>query len=263
MEPEYTLRAANFNRPGNMTGVTGQHSLLAEATDSFHTHPTMKRSQINEIVREAEAWVEGMGFMLPPWAHWDIDRWRKTGPAAAEIYDNMLGWDVTDFDQGDYGKFGITLFTIRNGNLKRDKKPYAEKILLINEGQGNPMHFHWYKMEDIINRGGGRLVVEVFGSTPEGEFSPDPVEISVDGIRQSYAPGSLVALEPGESICVEQGLYHRFFAEGGRVLAGEVSMVNDDITDNRFREPLGRYAGLEEDEAPYRLLCGDYRRFLG
>ena len=223
----------------------------------------MKRSEINGIIREIEAWVEGMGFALPPWAHWDLNRWRKEGEDASEIFDNMLGWDVTDFDKENYGSFGLTLFTIRNGNLKRDKKPYAEKILIVSENQGNPMHFHWHKMEDIINRGGGRLVVEVFGSTPEGEFSDRPVPISVDGIRRSYAPGSLVSLEPGESICIEQGLYHRFFAEGGRVLAGEVSMVNDDANDNRFREPLGRYAEIEENEAPYRLLCGDYRSFLG
>ncbi|EJS87388.1 hypothetical protein AAUPMB_14130, partial [Pasteurella multocida subsp. multocida str. Anand1_buffalo] len=29
-------------------------------------------------------------------------------------------------------------------------------------------------------------------------------------------------------------LYHSFWAEDGVVLAGEVSMANDDLTDNRF-----------------------------
>jgi D-lyxose ketol-isomerase len=222
----------------------------------------MKRSAINRAIREGEAWIASLGFALPPWAHWTPDRWSLVKGSASEVFDNMLGWDVTDFDKGDYAAFGLLLFTIRNGNLARDRKPYAEKILLIGEGQGNPMHFHWNKMEDIINRGGGKLVVEVFGSTPGEGFSDRPVRVKVDGIERIVEPGGKVVLETGESICIEQGVYHRFFAEGGPVLAGEVSMVNDDRADNRFTEPLGRYAGIDEDEAPYRLLCGDYARFV-
>ena len=33
---------------------------------------------------------------------------------------------------------------------------------------------------------------------------------------------------------------------------------NDDNTDNRFYEPLGRFPEIEEDEPPYRLLCTEY-----
>ena len=44
----------------------------------------------------------------------------------------------------------------------------------------------------------------------------------------------------------------------GPVLLGEVSQVNDDNTDNRFYEPVGRFPAIEEDEPPYRLLCGEY-----
>ena len=29
-------------------------------------------------------------------------------------------------------------------------------------------------------------------------------------------------------------------------------------TDNRFLNPLGRFPTIEEDEAPYRLLCNEY-----
>jgi len=222
----------------------------------------MKRSKINAIIRDCEAWVESMGFSLPPWAHWTPDQWTSVKADASEIVDNMLGWDVTDFGKGRYEDFGLLLFTIRNGNPAKDRKTYAEKIMVVSEKQGNPMHFHWNKMEDIINRGGGRFAVELFGSTPEGEFSGDPVRFRVDGIKREVPAGGKAVLEVGESICIEQGVYHRFFAEGGRVLAGEVSMVNDDLTDNRFREPLGRYAEIEEDEAPFRLLCGDYSRLM-
>ena len=37
-----------------------------------------------------------------------------------------------------------------------------------------------------------------------------------------------------------------------------VPMCNDDNTDNRFLKPLGRFPTIEEDEAPYRLLCNEY-----
>ena len=44
----------------------------------------------------------------------------------------------------------------------------------------------------------------------------------------------------------------------GDVLIGEVSMCNDDNTDNRFYESVGRFPEIEEDEPPYRLLCNEY-----
>ena len=44
----------------------------------------------------------------------------------------------------------------------------------------------------------------------------------------------------------------------GNVLIGEVSQCNDDNTDNRFYEKIGRFPEIEEDEAPYRLLCNEY-----
>jgi D-lyxose isomerase len=42
------------------------------------------------------------------------------------------------------------------------------------------------------------------------------------------------------------------------VLVGEVSTVNDDSTDNRFFEPVGRFPEIIEDVAPRHLLVGDY-----
>ena len=44
----------------------------------------------------------------------------------------------------------------------------------------------------------------------------------------------------------------------GPVLLGEVSQCNDDACDNRFNPPMGRFPAIEEDEAPYRLLCTEY-----
>ena len=181
-----------------------------------------------------------------------------------EITENMLGWDITDFGLNDYDRYGLLLFTIRNGNPKRDKKTYAEKIMLAHEGQETPLHFHWSKMEDIINRGGGNLVIELYGSTEDEELSAEPVQVSIDGIQREVAAGGRVILTPGESICLYQGLYHRFYAEPGHgdVLIGEVSQVNDDASDNRFYEKIGRFPDIEEDEEPLHLLVSDYGRYL-
>jgi regulator of sigma E protease len=48
----------------------------------------------------------------------------------------------------------------------------------------------------------------------------------------------------------------------GKMLIGEVSTVNDDVTDNIFREPIGRFAAIEEDVAPTHLLVSDYDTWL-
>jgi D-lyxose ketol-isomerase len=145
-----------------------------------------------------------------------------------------------------------------------DKKPYAEKIMIVEENQETPMHYHWSKMEDIICRGGGNLVIELYNSTPDNSFDTTPVTVKVDGVVRTVEPGGKVTLAPGESICLEQGIYHRFYGEEGKgtVLVGEVSAVNDDANDNCFREPVGRFPVIDEDEKPVHLLVSDYQNFL-
>jgi len=224
----------------------------------------MTRSQINSLMREASGFFARMSFRLPPWAAWGPGQWKGMGERAREIVENMLGWDLTDFGGGRFQQKGLLLFTIRNGNLKAGAggKPYAEKIMIVGENQETPMHFHWKKMEDIINRGGGNLVIELHGSTPEEGLSREPIGVSIDGISHRLEAGARVVLTPGESICLLPRLYHRFHGQGGRVLVGEVSSVNDDTTDNRFYEPQGRFPEIEEDEEPLHLLVTDYPRYL-
>jgi D-lyxose ketol-isomerase len=226
----------------------------------------MKRSEINQIMRSADAFIRQQGFYLPPFAYWSPDDWQEKGPEAREIVDNRLGWDITDFGQGDFEKFGLFLFTIRNGspdNWKTMKgKLYAEKIMIVEDGQITPMHFHWNKMEDIINRGGGNLVIQLFNATPDEKLDGESlIHLSVDGVLRTFSPGENLTLTPGESVSLPQYCYHKFWAVGGRVLVGEVSMVNDDNTDNRFLEPVGRFSTIEEDEAPLYLLCNEYEQY--
>lgn len=225
----------------------------------------MKRSEINQIICEAKDFLKEKQFFLPPWAHWGLDDWQHNKDKAAEVIENMLGWDITDFGSGDFPSRGLFLFTIRNGKYQADNKPYAEKIMIVKENQETPMHYHWAKMEDIINRGGGNLVIELFKATADNQPDPDEsVVVKVDGIRHEVEPGGHVVLTPGESICLEQGMYHRFYGEPGKgkVLVGEVSAVNDDTADNCFLEPVGRFPDIIEDEPPMHLLVSDYRKFL-
>jgi D-lyxose ketol-isomerase len=224
----------------------------------------MQRSEINQKIREAIGFFEERKFKLPPWGYWSLPLWKKHQNSCAYIFRNALGWDLTDFGSGDYKNTGLLLFTLRNGNPEHDRKPYAEKIMVVDEGQVTPMHLHGSKMEDIINRGGGNLMIQLYPSNSQGEPADHQFEVSLDGICRTFRPGEEVKLRPGESITLYQGLYHRFYGEAGRgkVLVGEVSSVNDDHTDNTFFPPVGRFPDIEEDEAPTHLLVGDYANFL-
>ncbi len=224
----------------------------------------MKRSQINRLIKENIAFMDKMNFKLPPFAFFTPDEWAKKNSEYDEIRDNMLGWDITDFGSGDFSKVGLFLFTVRNGNIndQRYSKTYAEKIMVVEEEQVTPYHFHFHKAEDIINRGGGNLVVKLYNSTEDGKFADTPVTVHVDGRCYEIEAGGIVVLAPGESITMERGQYHSFWGEAGhgKVLVGEVSMVNDDKTDNRFYEPAGRFPEIVEDEPAEYLLCSEYRR---
>ena len=221
----------------------------------------MKRSEINRIILDNIGFIKSMNFNLPKFAYFTPEEWAKKGSEYDEIRENMLGWDVTDYGHGDFEKIGLFLFTIRNGNLvKKSKKTYAEKLLISDEDQYSPMHFHFNKMEDIINRGGGNLIVEVYNATEDDQLADTDVNVHIDGRSYFVPAGTKIRLSPGESITLPPRQYHAFWAEKGygKVLIGEVSMVNDDNCDNRFYEPQGRFPTIEEDEPPVYLLCNEY-----
>lgn len=216
-------------------------------------------------MQKADDFIKSRGFYLPPFAYWTPEAWKLKGPEVSEIVANKLGWDITDFGRGDFNAFGLFLFTVRNGNLQNWQtlkgKLYAEKIMIVEDGQTTPMHFHWKKMEDIINRGGGELLIQLYNATPDEQLDgQNEVHIAVDGLRRSLQPGATLRLAPGESITLEQRCYHKFWG-CGRLLVGEVSLVNDDQNDNRFYEPVGRFPEIEEDVPPLYLLCNDYDQY--
>jgi D-lyxose ketol-isomerase len=227
----------------------------------------MKRSRINDIIAESDDMMRSHGFALPPFAYWTPSELKARKDVAKNVIDARCGWDISDYGAGDYDKMGLFLFTLRNGRLSDLQRGggmcYAEKLLISKQDQLSPMHTHVIKAEDIINRGGATLVVELFGSDEQGNFAENRGgTVYCDGIKRDYAPGEKLRFAPGESVTLMPGDWHAFWGESGDVLIGEVSTVNDDETDNIFREPIGRFATIEEDVDPTHLLVSDYRTWL-
>ena len=224
----------------------------------------MKRSEINQAIRDAEELLQRNGFVLPPFMRWTPEEWKEKGEECREIYDNKLGWDITDFAAGDFKHIGLSGMTLRNGNQKmpdKYRKPYAEKYLIANEDQHTPMHYHAYKMEDIINRGGGILVMQLYMADENNQLDMNrDVEIVSDGVKLILPPGSILELKKGQSVTYTQRMYHEFWGKPGYgpVLIGEVSMCNDDDTDNFFLNLKDRFPFIEEDEPIYKYLCNEY-----
>jgi D-lyxose ketol-isomerase len=133
--------------------------------------------------------------------------------------------------------------------------------MIVEVEQVTPLHFHWQKTEDIINRGGAGLVVQLHNSAPDDQLAKTEITVSLDGVARKVSAGGTVELSPGESITLPPRLYHAFWGEGGRVLVSEVSMVNDDRTDNRFYESIGRFPHIIEYEPPLHLLTMDYAKY--
>jgi len=224
----------------------------------------MKRSQINAIVREFLDFAESRRFFFPAWATYTPEQWARIGPEADEIRRCRLGWDVTDFGSGDFARTGLALFTLRNAPAEPTgphDKDYCEKIMMVREAQVTPYHFHFAKTEDIINRGGGNLVVKLYNATEAEELDEAAeVAVQVDGITRDLPAGGELVLTPGESVTLVAGLYHAFWGRpgAGAVLVGEVSQVNDDTRDNRFADPLPRFPEIAEDEPARFVLCNEY-----
>ncbi len=220
----------------------------------------MKRSQINKVIKEFEEKLKEYKFSIPPYLNWTPQEWADKGHEYDEIRDNMLGWDITDYGLGDYDTTGLALITLRNGNTHNDKykKTYAEKIMFLKPGQISPNHFHWSKMEDIINRGGGKLCFHLWNADEDEGLADTPVKVCRDGKSYMVAAGSEVVLLPGESITLYPYCYHEFWVTDEPTLIGEVSQCNDDNTDNRFFDMPARFPEIQEDEKAYRLLCMEY-----
>jgi len=174
-----------------------------------------------------------------------------------------LGWDVVEWPPGPFETSGLLLFTLRNVTRTDPSgcvDGYAEKLMLIRPEQRTPLHTHRRKMEDLINRGGGRLVIELVAA----ETASESLSVILNGTAVEIGRlNGIVELCPGDSVTLVPGVYHSFYARDRDVVAGEVSTYNDDAHDNVFVDPIERFPAYVEDEPPQRLVVADYPRILG
>ena len=225
----------------------------------------MKRSQVNDAIKWAEALLAKQKITLPPFGYWTEDDWTRMKDYSDQLEETMLGWDVSDFGSDDFEHVGAVLFTVRNGNVYDSSvgTPYAEKYILLKDGceQEIPLHYHIAKTEDIINRGGGILCVQLYGKAEDGGLDTvSDVSVRTDSILRTVTAGETVELLAGESITLTPYMYHRFYAKtgAGDLVVGEVSKINDDHKDNVFAVTRERFCEMQEDEKPYRRLVADY-----
>ena len=225
----------------------------------------MKRSEINRAIGWAEALLREHHISLPDYAGWSPEEWKAHRPETGVVRRLMLGWDITDYGCGDFDKIGTVLYTVRNGSHESPDVgvPYCEKYLIMKDGQRLPKHYHVFKTEDIINRAGGVLQVFLWNADPKtGEQLDTPVTVYRDGIPHTCAPGEEILVTPGNSVTLTPYLAHIFGPKPGTgdVVCGEVSKVNDDLTDNFFLERTARFPTIEEDAPALRPMCNEYDR---
>lgn len=227
----------------------------------------MKRSEINAALRWAMTLLEENKIKLPPFGYWTMSEWVSGEHDIKTIKEVMLGWDITDYGKDRFEELGAVLFTLRNGSLSDASvgTPYAEKLIILKEGQRLPIHHHVSKTEDIINRAGGMLAIKLYNRLEDGDVDYiTDVVVDLDGMRCTVKAGEELLIKPGHSITLRPFMYHLFWAKDGYgdLICGEVSSINDDMTDNYNAEDVSRFSTVIEDEAILHPLCNEYKRVL-
>jgi D-lyxose ketol-isomerase len=213
------------------------------------------------------AMCEKHAVRLPPFALWSEAQYRDDLAAARRIAERGLGWSVVEFKPGAFATEGLCVFTLRMGDWRQLQtgrgRLYAEKALFAEEGQRTPHHYHIVKTEDVINRGGARFVVELVKVDRSGAPLKERFRVVKDVTTLELGPGDQVRLEPGESLTLDPFVAHAFWAEGGATLGGEVSLANDDATDNYFLPALKPLAPIQEDQPKRYVTTRDHARLIG
>ena len=110
----------------------------------------MKRSELNQIIRDAIGFVEKRGLCFPEFAKWGPEDWKKLGEDQREIVDNMLGWDVSDFG-GNFQKTG--LFSAEEmarylGDTEHEKR--YQKIFELSSARADEAMWNGEYFEQIL-----------------------------------------------------------------------------------------------------------------
>lgn len=188
----------------------------------------MKRSQVNHAYQKAKAYFEDNCWAIRP----------------------DFKWDITDFGLADFNEYGLTLINLA------EEKEYCEKLMYAAKNQKTPAHYHKQKKEDIVCRKG--VLAIRFWKEGEGLSTEGELEVKLNGSLQSIPSGSVVKLQAGERVTIVPFQWHEFWSETDDCIIGEVSTANDDLNDNFFFNPdIGRFASMDEDEAPLVKLVSD------
>ena len=226
----------------------------------------MKRSFIEARIEAMLAACQRHGLPLPPFALWREDEYRANPDAARRIATSGLGWNIVEFRPALSAARGSACSPCAwatGANFSKGRgRFYAEKALYAEDGQRAPPHYHVVKTEDIVNRGGARFVIELFKVDRAGAPIKERFRVVKDVTMLDLGPGDRITLEPGESATLEPFVAHSFWAEGGATLAAEVSLVNDDASDNYFVPALPPFAPIEEDRPRRYITVRDHARLL-
>ncbi|MFP4381073.1 MAG: D-lyxose/D-mannose family sugar isomerase [Candidatus Sumerlaeia bacterium] len=232
----------------------------------------MKRSDINNEIQLALDVFEAHRFYLPKWAAWSPENWEHCGPEVAQIKACMLGWSVTDFDRDNFREQGFVTFIERNGIVDEMRefaqrhsvqdKAYGERLGFIQKRQATAMLKHNISTKDIVNRGGGDLVVQIFLSTPDDELDEhNRIPTCINGIAYNIKAGGISRLAPGDGITIHAGVFHKFWAEKAGCIVGEIYTSSPKKNEIFLLEPGEWYNRIEEDEDPLFLLNHEYPEF--
>lgn len=160
-------------------------------------------------------------------------------------------WDVTDFGLGHFEQYGLVLINLA------EEDEYCEKLMYARKGMTTPCHSHVQKKEDIIVRN-GKLAIQVWQGRPGGTAKDEKFPIKINGKVENVYSGDILALESGQRITLQPGIYHEFYPLSEECIIGEVSTANDDLHDNLFIDPdIGRFSEIIEDEKPVVKLVSD------
>ncbi len=77
----------------------------------------MKRSFIDARIETMLAFCERHGVRLPPFALWGEADYRADGTAAARILEGGLGWNIVEFQPGEFAEAGFERVHAADGRL--------------------------------------------------------------------------------------------------------------------------------------------------
>ena len=124
------------------------------------------------------------GMTVPlPLAHWTAEDFAKAAATARYLRDHQMGRDVTDFGCGTFPGAASPSSACATAFRATQQQALCGEALDRRRGTGDADDRHRVKMEDIINRAGGVLMLEFAHADTGGNVTNTPVVVHVDGAR--------------------------------------------------------------------------------